>query len=95
MKATASGQPKQRAMKALPAGAMDLSIALCKARAARILLRMDDDYLQMPFSMTAYEEQDVRGWIKIFAFDALGAALEQAKAAGEREHVAPTRKAVA
>lgn len=63
-------------------GPGDLEIALSKARAVRILLRADADYLQLPISLAPGEsEEEIRGWIQNFAFDALDAALEEAEAA--------------
>jgi len=63
-------------------GQFDLEIAISKARAAGILLRADADYLQIPVYLNRGEtEQDIRAWIKGFSFEALDAALEEAKAA--------------
>ena len=68
-----------------PTEPCDLSIALCKARAARILLRCDDDFLEIPiFLKPGEKEEDVREWIRIFAFDALDAALEEAEGAYQK-----------
>jgi hypothetical protein len=68
----------------------DLEIALSKARAARILLRADADYLQIPVSLKPGEsEQEIRSWIESFAFDALDAALDEAEAARRKIQGAP------
>jgi hypothetical protein len=77
-------------MKALaPRQAIDLEIALSKARAARILLQADADYLQLPVCLKPGDEAAVRGWIRGFAFDALDAALDEAEAARQQVHGAP------
>jgi hypothetical protein len=66
-------------------GRHEITIALSKARAARILLRADADYLQIPVVLKPDEsEQLVREWIESFAFDALDAALEEAEAARQK-----------
>lgn len=60
----------------------DVVIALSKARAASILLRATDDYLQIPVYLRAGEdEKTIRDWIKSIAEDALDDALAEAEAA--------------
>ena len=80
-------------------GPSDLEIALSKARAARILLAADVDYLQIPVSLNPREsEEEIHAWIHGFAFEALDAALKEADAARQRVHGPPRwgkRKAVA
>jgi hypothetical protein len=79
MKATASLQSVEAI------GPRDLEIALSKARAARILLGANADYLQIPVSLNPGEsEEEIRGWIQSFAFEALDAALQEAEAAREK-----------
>lgn len=82
-----------------PSEPCDLSIALSKARAARILLRCDDDFLQIPIILKPGEkEEDVREWIQIFAFNALDEALEEAEVECQKllgPPRSPKRKAVA
>ena len=76
-------------------GPSDLEIALSKARAARVLLRADADYLQIPIRLKPGEsEEEIREWIQGFAFDALDAALEEADAARQKECAATKRAAV-
>lgn len=57
-------------------------LALSKARAAMTLADIcahGSDYLQMPkTAITPHDEQEIRGWIQDFAFDALRAAIAEA-----------------
>jgi DNA-binding PucR family transcriptional regulator len=67
-----------------PRQAIDLEFALSKARAARILVQADADYLQIPVFLKPGEEKDIRAWIQSFAEDALDEALEEAEEARQR-----------
>lgn len=62
-----------------------LEIALSRARAARILLEAAEvggDYLQIPVRLKPGETaEELRGWIRGFAFDVLDAALAEAEVA--------------
>jgi hypothetical protein len=89
--------------RSLPIGVPELEVALSKARAARILLEAGEpggDYLQIPVPLKPGETaEELRGWIRGFAFDALDAALEEAEAVRQKVQGppmwGPTRKAVA
>jgi hypothetical protein len=61
-----------------------VTLALSKARAARVLLMAcahGSDYFQMPVYLSKDDERDTRAWLESFGFDALEAALDEADAA--------------